>query len=174
LESVYLRDITDDDLPQRVAWVNDPNTGGHMNFKGTVTLETTKKWFETVKNNSQKYHKIIVDTESGKSIGIIGLSETDFENKSTNYYIAIGDLDFRSRGISKAVIEMLFDHVFNTLKLNRIYTCIDKDNRVSIGMHARVGFLTEGVLRQHLIKNGKYIDRMMVSILAEDYFELKK
>ena len=166
---IYFRDITLDDLSQRVEWINDPKIGGQMTFKHSVTLETTLNWFELNQKHKSRYHKIIVDAETDKAIGIVGLSEVDFKNSNTNLYIAIGDLAYRGRGVSKIALEMVLDYIFNTLKLNRAYAVITASNDASIKAFLSVGFLIEGTMRKHLLKDGKYIDRVMLALLNEDY-----
>ncbi|MCG6175025.1 GNAT family protein, partial [Anoxybacillus sp. LAT_31] len=46
-------------------------------------------------------------------------------------------------------------------------------NERSIHYHQRLGFRTEGVLREHVLKNNQYVDVILMSLFNKEWKEQK-
>jgi RimJ/RimL family protein N-acetyltransferase len=59
---------------------------------------------------------------------------------------------------------------FNYLKLNKIWLRVEVDNEKAINSYRKMGYVEEGLLRQDRFRNGKFVDRLRMSILKDEYF----
>ncbi len=65
----------------------------------------------------------------------------------------------------KAVIRYGFEH----MGLNRIEALVGPNNGPSLTLIHRMGFLKEGVLREHYVKNGVAEDSVAFALLRKDF-----
>jgi len=63
----------------------------------------------------------------------------------------------------------MLKHGFEDLNLNRIYLQVYQTNPRAIKAYNAAGFVHEGVMRQAVFKNGRYIDVLLMSVLHEDW-----
>ena len=63
---------------------------------------------------------------------------------------------------------MVVRYAFETLNLNRVWLHVYEDNKGAIRAYEKVGFKTEGVLRQDSFRRGRYGNTVMMGILEAD------
>ena len=73
-----------------------------------------------------------------------------------------------------AAMKEMLDYGFHQLGLNKIWLRVDIDNQRAIQSYKRMGYVEEGILRQDRLRNGKFIDRLRMSILKEEFIKMKK
>ena len=99
--------------------------------------------------------------------GIVGLKDTDLENKKTEigYWLSSS---FQHKGIITLSCKALIKYIFEELKLNRIQlkaaTCNIKSQRVA----QRLGFIQEGIEREGELHNRGFVDLVVFSLLVTD------
>lgn len=64
---------------------------------------------------------------------------------------------------------MYFDLAFSELELHRLFTETWSFRRSHIDLLESVGFQQEGVLRQHVVKDGQFFDAVIHGLLAQDW-----
>jgi [ribosomal protein S5]-alanine N-acetyltransferase len=74
------------------------------------------------------------------------------------------------RGIMLEALDAILDFGFDALKLNRIEALVMTENIASAGLLHALGFVEEGVLRQHDFFKGRFHDMRLFSILHDDYY----
>lgn len=78
---------------------------------------------------------------------------------------------FQGTKVNKHCKYLLFRHAFETLGMERVELCADKDNARSIAAMKSVGCTVEGILRSHMPKpNGGRRDSIVLSILRGEWF----
>lgn len=83
----------------------------------------------------------------------------------------IGQKENRGKGLGSYAIKEILTHAFNNLNLHRVELSLLSTNSV-IYLYEKMGFLKEGVKKQAVYKNGKYIDVIEMAILKERFIEL--
>jgi RimJ/RimL family protein N-acetyltransferase len=58
---------------------------------------------------------------------------------------------------------------FETLNLNRVWLHVRATNAAGIRAYEKVGYRREGLLRQHMYREGQYDDIVTMAILREDW-----
>ena len=76
-------------------------------------------------------------------------------------------------GLFLASARMTLDFAFQHTAVNRLEARAVVQNGRGNGALRKLGAVQEGVLRGSLLKNGKYLDQIMWSILSQDWFQAK-
>lgn len=77
-------------------------------------------------------------------------------------------MDHTGKGFGTEAMELIIDHMFNDLKLNRLQLEVLSHNVRGIRAYEEVGFVKEGILREALFYQGIYSDEIIMSILKSD------
>ena len=93
----------------------------------------------------------------------------DRKNLKAEYYIVIGEKDYRGLGIAKRASLKLLKYAFEELKLNKIYLYTEVDNVSAQKMFEKVGMRKEGLLKDDLYYNNRYVDRYIYGICYGEY-----
>jgi ribosomal-protein-serine acetyltransferase len=107
-----------------------------------------------------------ITTDEG-IVGVIGYVTVDWANRSTRigYWLDEGR---QGKGTMTAAVQLLVDHALRTWQLNRVEIVVATENRRSRAIPERLGFREEGTLRQYQLVDGRYLDCVSYSMLAED------
>ena len=140
-------------------WFNDEETTGGMQqhyFPNTRELQVA--FFESEINNyPNKLQLGIVVTETNLLIGMISLSQIDRQNQKCEIGGLIGEKKYRKMEYWIEANEMLINHAFNTLNLNRIYG--GSIAREVHQFYVRVlGFEDEGISKSDVFRKGTFVD----------------
>lgn len=109
----------------------------------------------------------------GAFVGVTSLYEPDLTRGIARYSIVIGDRKRWGQGLGTAVIQRVVEHGFAALGLRRIDSDILEPDIGSLIIHERAGFVTDGRLRQDAWRRGKWVDRILLSILRDEWFSRK-
>lgn len=104
---------------------------------------------------------------SGKLVGYGGLFGIDHENKRAE--IGYGFLkEFWGKGYASSIVDYITNFGFSELKLHRIYGLVNPDNKASIRVLEKNGYLNEGIMHDYFYARGRYFDMcLMASINSE-------
>ena len=130
------------------------------------TIENVINWY---KNLKVPYY--IVFNEKTK-IGYFRLSNYSPINK--NIYIGM-DLheNFRGNGFAFESYCKFIPFILNKYNLNKISLEVLSTNIRAQHLYNKLGFSCEGIKRQEVFKNGKYIDSIIMSLLKEEILQSK-
>ena len=161
---VVLRDFKKDDIPQKVKWINDPKNNEYLHYDLPLNVKKTESWFDN-KDNTKRQDCII--EYNGVSVGLIGLISIDEENNKAEYYISMGEDDYKHKGIATTATQMIVQYAFVTLGLHKVYLNVDESNEIACKLYEKTGFKCEGVFYDELLKNNKYINRKRYAIINQ-------
>jgi len=102
-----------------------------------------------------------------KFVGIIGLKDTDPDNKKTEIGYWLSE-SYQHRGIITFSCQALIDYAFDKLQLNRIQLKAATGNLKSQQVAQRLGFSKEGIERDGELHSRGYIDLVVFSLLKTD------
>ncbi len=111
---------------------------------------------------------ILNDQESSRLIGGCKLHITDGGNREgeIGYYL---EQQSWGKGFATETANALLAFAFDRLDLHRIAAMCFVENRDSAHVLEKIGMQREGTLRQHRLKNGKWIDSYLFSVLDQDW-----
>ncbi|CAB3713453.1 GNAT family N-acetyltransferase [Paraburkholderia rhynchosiae] len=169
-DMIFLREIERGDLPTINAWRADKALvgllGGAFRYVGA---EVDSKWFDTYLCSRAGNVRLAVCLASTKEVvGVTYLLGIDWVNRCAEFSIQIGSQPAWGRGIGEAATRLTLEHAFDDLNLRRISLTVLASNTRAIALYEKVGFRTEGLLREAVFKGGKYVDVIPMAILATD------
>lgn len=169
---IVLRPVMETDLEMIMNWRMQPEITKYMNTDPKLTIDIQKKWYEKIKEDENTYQWIIeVDS---MPVGVTGISDIDKINERCTRGIYIAVKEKRSLDLIVDIYSTQFDFIFYQLKLNKIEVEVFKENRGVVKLNKMCGFIEEGIKRQHIKKNGKYYDMVMLGMTKEDWENKKK
>ncbi|MBN6205238.1 GNAT family N-acetyltransferase [Ralstonia pickettii] len=174
LPKVQLRELSMDDVEDRYQWCLDKEVIKHLNIPEKYppfSREETKKWIEMCINKTNGYEQKAILTGEGNHIGWIDLKNIDKLNKHAELGITIGDKSYWGKGYGLSAMKEMLAWGFNELELNKIWLRVEVDNEKAIKSYKRIGYVEEGILRQDRYRNGRYVDRLRMSMLKSEFYE---
>ena len=168
-KTVYLRLLSQEDLEDRVSWINDEENIQTLMFDWPTSVEKTQKWFQNVVFDNSKLNLSIVDIENDELIGMTGLLNIDRTNHHAQLYITIGNKQYRGKHIPDEVLPLVLEYGFTELELKKIYLYTLPNNDLARHVYERNGFQQDGILRQQVYCRGKQQDLYVHSILKTEF-----
>jgi len=173
MNSVILRELESNDIPQLNIWRNDKeliDTLGN-NFR-YISSDVDQEWYKQYMQNRDKQIRLaIVLAETNQYVGNVNLTDIHSINASAEFSIWIGAKNLRSKGIGTFATKKILEHGFNNLNLNRIYLTVLNENKPAINLYLKTGFNIDGTHRQAIFKNGTFHDLVSMSILKSDFLK---
>ena len=157
---IVIRKFDEGDIPYKVKWINNENNNKYLHYDLPLSVDKTLVWFRNVKDRIDRADYTI--TCDGKPVGLIGLLNIDRTNKKAEYYICIGEKQYKRKGIACTATKMLLNIAYKEFNLNKIYLYTEVNNVPAQRLFEKIGFKKEGLLREDIIYNGrKLIDIYM-------------
>lgn len=170
-EKIILTPMKKEYIERFLKWFNDPEIIKYLIVYRPLTREEEEQWFENkVKDQNSVIFSILYkgEIEADVLIGNIGL-EIDWKNRIGAFGIVIGETTYQSKGLGTEATRMMVNYGFTTLNLHRIELDVFEFNTRAIKTYKKVGFVEEGRKRKSHYENGKYYDRILMSILKEEW-----
>ena len=101
-------------------------------------------------------------------IGTCTLAHLDFSNRRAEIGYSL-NRDYWGRGVMTAALSALLGHAFDGLGLHRIEADVDPRNAASIRLLERLGFRSEGLLRERWFVGGEVQDSAIYGLLAPEW-----
>lgn len=169
---VILKVLTEDDIHNSnwYGWFNDEETTKFMQkhyFPNTkeAQLEFYRK---EIVGNDKKLQLGICDVKGGPIIGVVSLNNINYINRKADVSMVIGEDKYRKVKYMIDTLTLILDHAFNSLNLHRIYGGTIVNEWAELYCRT-LGFKREGVLREDVLKNGKYNAVYLIGILKEEF-----
>ena len=169
---IRLRKITKNDLEKIRKWRMHPEVSKYMVSNNTITSEDQIRWFNNIKNDKSCNYWII--QYNLEDIGLISISDVNFNDKNCTWGYYIADLNMRGKGIGKNLECSLHDYVFNELNLHKLYGDVVEGNQIMLGMHKRFGYKIEGIFRDQIRRDNKYINIIKVGLLKDEWNSIRE
>ncbi|WP_078392861.1 GNAT family N-acetyltransferase [Shouchella patagoniensis] len=169
--NIYLRLMEDEDVKYKVKWVNNNEVRKTLNFSYPISEIGTRKWLNSVANDSSRRDFIICDLQNDKPIGYIGINNIDIKNAKAEYYIGLGDPGYWGRGLGIEASKLLIHYCFSELNLNKVYLYTWEKNYSMIKLAKRLNFVKEGHLEDDVLSHGEHRDRIIMSLLKKNYIK---
>lgn len=170
--SIKIRKVNSPDKTKMRTWRNSDNVRPFMYNSKIITEEEHSIWFDRMLHDKSKTYWVI-ELEN-KSVGVVNLVNINNENSSCDWAFYIFNPDTRGKGVGSFVEQFVLDYVFNELQLNKLNCEVLETNPNVVKMHEKFGFKQEGFFKQAIRKNDSLIGVHRLSMLREEYLELKK
>ena len=170
---LYLRALETLDLEgPYLAWLNDQETTRYLE---TGRFPTTRKALEeAIQASARQTDSLflaVVDRETDRHIGTIKLGPINWVHRLAPIGILIGEATFRGRGYGREALELILAHAFEQLDLHKVAAGAYADHAGSVELFTGTGFSIEGRLRDHLYREGRYYDKVLLGLVRDEYLK---
>jgi len=169
---IRLRGNERSDLPKFVEWLNDPEVRRYLSTSLPISQAAEEQWFENMLKRPPEEQSLGIEINDGdvwRLIGNCGIFDINWRARSAEVGLFIGDKSCWNKGFGTEVMQLLINHSFGTLNLNRIFLRVDAENLGGIRAYEKAGFVDEARLRESDFREGKYCDDLVMSVLRSEW-----
>jgi len=168
---IILRRLLEEDWETWYRWICDPQVTAYMNPGLGVPSSAleVKEAIRRYAQSSQDRISFTVTTQEGHPLGVAQFIHLDLWARKAEFAILVGEAEYRGKGYGEEITRLMLQFAFNRLNLHKVWLTVDEDNVPGIRCYEKVGFRHDGILRDEIYKNGRYVNRLIMSILAEEF-----
>ena len=172
---VYLRPLEKEDIDLGYyKWINDAEI---CKFNSHYRFPYSKEELENFINSSSKSKEKIVfaviSNKGGQYAGNASLQEINYINRSAEIASIIGIKGHEGLACTLDAYQLLIDHAFNNLNLNRVHGGTLSGHIVGQKIMELLNFTQEGTRRQAVYKNNQYYDIIEYGLLKEEWLRFR-
>lgn len=176
-DKVRLRAIQVEDWES--CYLSDYDSAARILLECAVELPPTiagaKKFTEENADFTSTNRRIMFTIENlnGESIGGINLNSIDERNGTFSIGIVI-DKQHRGTGYGTSAMKILLKYAFFERRLNKFNDYVLEGNEGSAKMMRKLGCIQEGIRRQVVYINGRYLDFILFGLTKDEFIEKLK
>ena len=162
---VVLRPVEDDDVPHIHRWMNDPDVWRNMDYERPFSLEDVRRDVEGSRADGVPFTIEV----GGRPIGRIGLNQFRSRDRIAALYLYIGEMEAGGHGHAFDALNTLLAYAFERFDLWQVELWTLADNEKAIHVYRKAGFVEEATLRDRSWKEGRWVDRMVMSVNRDEF-----
>jgi len=136
-------------------WAENSDWEGCKFDKDKLEILSQINEFNTKKFDN-KYFEQFVITSNKKPVGMISLLEQNRDEVSVNVFI---HQEFRRKGIATKAYSLI-EKVAKDKGYKVLYAIVNEENKASINLHLKVGFLKSSIISNHNQKQIKFMKQL--------------
>jgi RimJ/RimL family protein N-acetyltransferase len=164
-ERITLRPVEERDHPLIHRWLNQPEVWSWMDYERPFSLQDVA---ESEARAREDGHHFVIEVD-GRPIGKIGLNQFRRRDRICSMYVFLGEPDAVGRGYGRDAIAALLAHAFEGFDLQIVELSGVAPNERAIRWYESCGFVLDATLRRRSFKDGKWVDRFVMSVTREEY-----
>lgn len=138
------------------------------------SITKAEDWFEDIqKNQGDKHIRLGIFLNTNEIVGDIALQNIDWKERVCSIGIGISSMANRSKGYGGEAIQLILDHAFNNIGLERVTAATFEQNYGSQKSLERNGFVLEGRERKAVSFAGRRWDRLNYGMIRDDLLSYK-
>ncbi|PWG12043.1 GNAT family N-acetyltransferase [Streptomyces sp. V2] len=164
-----LRPFTEADAEVMAGLMEDPEV---VRFTGAspnpLSPEFLRSWYGSRSAQGDRLDLAVTNRETGEVVGEVVLNEWDPAARSCTFRTFLG-AHGRGRGFGTEATRLIVGHGFDQLGLHRIELEAYAFNSRAIRVYEKVGFVREGVRREIELRDGKWVDEVVMAVLEDEW-----
>jgi diamine N-acetyltransferase len=161
----HLVSLSKEHLPLVSKWNFDPEVNEFFSGRFPNNQQEQEAWFLNQINKIDKKKLVIIDNESNKEIGLIGIMKIDHINKNAEIGITIGEKFFWGKNHSQDALNIALNFLFQQMQMHCIYATVLTSNIRAIKFFMKNGFENNGFLKEAIFRNNKFENLQFLSIV---------
>ena len=155
-----------EDIDRMYTWENDPETWIYSNTQTPFS----RFYLEQYVINShcdiytEKQLRLMISNTRQETVGCIDLFEFDPQNRRAGVGILI-DKHYRKKGYASESIDIMVNYAKNVLHLHQLFCNITEDNKKSLDLFKKKGFVIAGNKKQWIWKENQWIDEYFLQLM---------
>lgn len=168
---IELRRLTENELELMMKWRMREDIANNMFSSVELTIKEQRKWFKKLQSDRSQVRWIIF--ADNIPIGSMYLVDIDYTNKRCESGWFVAEKEYRSFKLAMSLQQNMYDYVFDEMGFNRLCGYALGINSMLLKLVKLCGMEEEGILRQHIYKDGIFHDVTVVG-LTKDQWQIKK
>lgn len=169
-ETIELRRHSRRYYPLYAEWYGDPEIW-HLTSWASAPLSRSavERLFDERESSSTDDSFAIHVKGASEPIGIISLMQINETHGSADLSVILGHSEDRDRGYGADAISTLLDYAFGARGLHRVGLSVFDFNAAAISTYEKLGFRTEGRLRDAIKRDDAFHDAILMSMLKPEW-----
>ncbi|MDH5830422.1 GNAT family N-acetyltransferase [Luteimonas sp. M1R5S18] len=168
---VRLREPRTDDVDGVFALFGDPTAMRYWSsapMRSRMQAEGRLEDMQAAFARGEALDWIIADRRSDRAMGTCTLFRFDARHRRAEVGYALGTAHW-GKGLASEAVSLALDWSFRTLGLHRVEADIDPRNEPSRRLLLRLGFRSEGLMRERFFVGGEATDSELFGLLAQEW-----
>lgn len=157
-----------DDLETITGWINDLKISSLLTGTSLVYDTSKEKKFLDSLLSSDAHEIFGILSKRNELMGICGLHDIHYKNRTADLGIFIGDQTQWEKGYGKEACQLLIDYGFYFLNLYNIRLVVYAYNKRAIKLYETLGFKEIGRRRGSVIFNNEHYDTIYMDLLQKE------
>jgi RimJ/RimL family protein N-acetyltransferase len=166
---IRLRAVEEKDLPVIHDLFNDPQVHRTLAITWLQPHAGTRGWWEGARKDPDTA-AFVIDTLAGETVGACSLEDIHAASRSGALGIWIG-APYWDKGYGTDAVRTLCRFGFAEMNLQRIGLSVYEVNPRGLRVYQKVGFKEEGRRRRAMFLDGRYVDVVVMGLLAEEFID---
>ncbi len=163
--ALSLRPIRLSDVDSIMEWINEPEvTRNFATMSKKITRDQELHFLETM-IESENDRLFAIEDNSGNYLGNAGIHRIYWPAKNGRLGVVVGNKSAQGKGVGSAALRRLCEIGFEQLGLHKLWLIHFRENQRMHHMATKLGFQTEGTLRDEYFHGGGYHDMIRLSLL---------
>lgn len=170
---IDLRPLSGEHISPFFKWLRDEEVIKYSltSFQKLFSEDDIRSWYADLLSDTKDYVAGIFLSPGEALIGYAGICNISATNKSGEYFIFIGDKDQWGKGIGTLTTRKILKYGFEELKLHRIMLTVSEPNLGGVRAYEKAGFIAEGKHREACYRDGKFHDKIIMSVLKSEFIK---
>ncbi len=147
---------------------NDDATLARLTDVLHVSQAQQDTWFQSVSTSRSSRRYVARLREDGTFVGVFRVDRIDMQNRNCLVGCDIVPLQ-RRRGYAEEFFGYMLDYLFLQLGMRRVGLVTITDNQPAISLYQKLGFVTEGVERDAIFRDGRFQDLVPMGLLVSEW-----
>ena len=166
-----LREIEEKDLETVLRWRNSERVSRNMFTDRVITFDEHKNWFIGIRHNPDS--KCLVFEYERMPAGVVNFTGIDEVNGRCHWGFYLGETGLPP-GTGSVMGFLGLEYAFSHFKICKICSEVFAFNEASINYHKKLGFIEEGRLAAHAMKNGSCEDVILFALFKDHWLAARK
>jgi len=173
-EQIFLKEFIDDHLFNKryLDWLRDREviqTIGRSEYFNEIPFSSVETYVRNLQQSENDYFFAIHMRKTDQFIGTAKIGSIDWNSKTADLGIMIGEKRYWGRGIATDVFTVLCTYVFSKLQFRKLTGGCLGSNIAMIKCFKKIGFKKEGTRKKQFFLGGKIEDHEIYGLLKEKY-----
>lgn len=161
---ITVRPVKQEDVKHIHSFLIKDEVCSNVTLLPSMRLEESERFIGQLSERDHYYVAEVDESCSKRVVGCVSIvvHSRARQNHSASFGITV-DPVYHNRGVAKVMMDKIIDLADNWLLLKRIELDVVVDNEIAINLYKKYGFVTEGIKKYAIVKDGKYADLMIMA-----------
>jgi [ribosomal protein S5]-alanine N-acetyltransferase len=166
-ERIVLREVRLSDVNANYhRWMNDPQVTKYLECRFlSCSMDEIKNFVQKMIEDRDNIFLAIILKDGDRHIGNIKIGSINHIHSQADVGLLIGERDCWGKGYATEALRLVATYAFNTLNIHKLVAGCYAVNIGSQKAFTRVGFVVEGIMKEHRFFEGRFVDSLLFGLL---------